>query len=87
VLDFMKPAGAARRALGVAEEMTLSRHTVNTIIGKLDGTDRTTAKRRQMLGLEPRPKKDWRHAAMRRLPKQAQEYFEQSRELVKEGRK
>jgi hypothetical protein len=34
-------------------------------------------------GLEPKPKKDWRAAARRRLPKQAGEYFEQFRELLK----
>jgi hypothetical protein len=78
--------------IGAAVAHACSRHRLCRVgtggnIGKLDGTNRVTAKRRQMVGLEPRPKKDWRHAAMRRLPKQAQEYFERSRELVKVGRK
>ena len=41
--------------------MTLSRRTVTTVIDKLDGTDRTTARHRQRLGLEPK-RKDWRPA-------------------------
>jgi hypothetical protein len=49
--------------------------------GKLS-TDRTTAKHRQRLGLEPK-RKEWRPAAMRRLPKQATEHFEKGRELAK----
>jgi uncharacterized coiled-coil protein SlyX len=71
-----------RSARWIAEEMTLSRRTVTTIIGKLDGTDRTTAKHRQRLGLEPK-RKDWRPAAMNRLPRRASEHFKKGRELVK----
>jgi DNA-binding NarL/FixJ family response regulator len=38
---------AGKSARWIAEEMTLSRRTVTTVIEKLDGTDRTTAKHRQ----------------------------------------
>jgi hypothetical protein len=54
-----------------------------TIIGKRNGTDRTTTKHRQRLGLEPK-RKDWRPTAMARLPKRATDHFEQGRELLKE---
>src|SRR5262249_50746513 len=57
----------------IAEELNLSRRTVTTIIGKLDGTDRTANLRRKRLGLEPM---DWRPAAMGRLPKQATKHLE-----------
>jgi chromosome segregation ATPase len=40
----------------IAEEMTLSRRAVTTIIEKHHGTDRTTAGRRTRLGLEPKKK-------------------------------
>jgi hypothetical protein len=76
---------AGRSARWIADEMTLSRRTVTTVISKLDGTDRTTAKHRQRLGLEPK-RKDWRPAAMARLPKRVTEYFEKGRELAKEAR-
>jgi septal ring factor EnvC (AmiA/AmiB activator) len=67
----------------IAEEMTLSRRTVTTVTGKLDGGDRTTARHRLRLDLEPK-RKDWRDAARKRLPKGATAHFEKSRELVKE---
>src|SRR5512138_1225106 len=39
----------------IAESMTLSRRTVDTIINKADGTDRSTVKRRVKLGLPTLP--------------------------------
>jgi hypothetical protein len=69
----------------IAEEMSLSRRTVTTIIGKLDGTDRTSNLHRRQLGLEPK-RKDWRPAAMARLPKQAGALLEKGRELLKEAK-
>ena len=74
-----------KSARWIAEEMTLSRRTVTTVLGKLDGSDRTTNRRRRRLGLEPK-RKDWRPAAMARLPKQAAKLFEKGRELVKEAK-
>jgi hypothetical protein len=65
--------------------MTLSRRTVTTIIGKVDGADRTMAKHRQRLDLEPRIK-DWRPATMGRLPKRATEHFKKGRDLLKQAK-
>ena len=53
---------------GIADEMSLGLPTVRTIIDKLNGSDRATAKRRQQFGLEPK-RKDWRSATRARLPK------------------
>ena len=83
--QILKHHKAGKSARWIAEEMTLSRRTVTTIIGKLDGSDRTTAGRRQQLGLEPK-RKDWRPAAIARLPKRATAHFENGRELVKEAK-
>jgi hypothetical protein len=69
----------------IAEEMTLSRRTVTTIIGKLDGTDRTTNAHRLRLGLEPKCK-DGRPVAMARFPRQATKHLEKGRELLKEAK-
>jgi chromosome segregation ATPase len=74
-----------RSARWIAEEMSLSRRTVTTIIGKFDGTDRGTAQRRRRLGLEPN-RKDWRPASIKRLPKRAAEHFKKGRELLKEAK-
>jgi hypothetical protein len=68
----------------IAEEMTLSRRTVTTIIGKLDGSDRTSNLHRRRLGLEPK-RKDWRPAAMARLPKQAAKHLEKGRGAAQGG--
>ena len=57
--QIIKRHKAGRSTRWIAEELTLSRRTVTTIVDKLDGTDRTTTKRRQRLGLEPK-RKDWR---------------------------
>ena len=70
---------------GIAEETSLGLPTVRTIVDKRAGTDRTTAKHRQQLGLEPKPK-DWRPAALKRLPQRASKHFEQGRELLKEAK-
>jgi hypothetical protein len=83
--QIIKHHKAGRSPRWIAEEMTLSRRTVTTVIDKHHGTDRTTTKRRQRLGLEPK-RKDWRPASMDRLPKRATEHFEKGRELVKEAK-
>ena len=83
--QIIKHHKAGRSTRWIAEELTLSRRTVTTISGKRDGTDRTTAKHRQRVGLEPK-RKDWRPAAMDRLPKRATEHFEKGRELVKQAK-
>jgi hypothetical protein len=74
-----------KSARWIAEEMTLSRRTVTTVISKLDGSDRTTNQHRRRFGLEPK-RKDWRPASMARLPKRATEHFEKGRELRKEAK-
>jgi hypothetical protein len=71
---------------GIADATNLPLWTVRTIIDKLDGTDRTTALHRRRLGLEPK-RKDWRPAAMDRLPKQATQLFEVGAELRKEAKR
>jgi len=83
--QIVKQHKAGKSARWIAEEMTLSRRTVTTVIGKLDGTDRTAAQRRQRLGLEPKVK-DWRPASMDRLPKQATALFEKGAKLRKEAK-
>ena len=83
--QVIKHHKAGKSARWIAEEMTLSRRTVTTIIGKLDGSDRNTQKRRRQLGLEPK-RKDWRRAAMARLPKRATAHFEKGHELLKEAK-
>jgi hypothetical protein len=65
--------------------MTLSRRTVTTVIDKLAGTGRTTARHRLRLGLEPKVK-DWRPAMMERLPQRASEHLKKGRELAKEAK-
>lgn len=70
---------------GIADEMSLGLPTVRTIIDKSAGSDRTMAKRRQQLGLEPKPK-DWRPATRARLPKRATVHLEKGRELLKEAK-
>jgi hypothetical protein len=52
----------------IAEELSLSRRTVTTVIGKVDGSDRTTNLHRKRLGLEPKVK-DWRPAAIPDKPR------------------
>jgi hypothetical protein len=69
----------------IAEEMSLSRRTVTTVIDKLDGTDRGSAQRRRRLGLEPK-RKDWRPASIKRLPKRATEHLKKGNELLKEAK-
>lgn len=69
----------------IAEEMTLSRRAVTTVIDKHHGTDRTTAGRRKRLGLEPK-KKDWRPASIDGMPKRMTKHFEQGRELRQEAK-
>jgi hypothetical protein len=83
--QVIKHHKAGKSARWIAEEMTLSRRTVTTVIDKLDGSDRNTQKRRRQLGLESK-RKDWRPAAMARLPKRATEHFEKGRELLKEAK-
>ena len=58
---------------------------MTTIIDKLDGSDRTTAKRRQQLGLEPK-RKDWRPAAKGAPAKARDRSFRERPRVVKEAK-
>jgi hypothetical protein len=85
--QILKHHKAGKSARWIAEEMTLSRRTVTTVIDKDDGTDRGTTARRKRLGLEPIKRvKDWRPASIQRLPKAATKHFEKSEELHKEAK-
>jgi hypothetical protein len=84
-VEIVKHHKRGKSARWIAEEMTLSRRTVTTIIGKLDGSDRTSNLHRRRVGLEPKVK-DWRPASMSRLPKQATKHLEKGRELLKEAK-
>jgi uncharacterized coiled-coil protein SlyX len=83
--QIIKHHKAGKSSRWIAEEMTLSRRTVTTIIGKRDGTDRTAAKHRERVGLEPK-RRDWRPASIKRLPRRATQHFEKGRELLKEAK-
>jgi hypothetical protein len=76
---------AGKLSRWIAEELTLSRQAVMTVIGKHDGTNRASQHRRLKLGLEPKIK-DWRIASRKRLPKAATEHFEKGRRLLKEAK-
>jgi transposase len=84
-VQIIKHHEAGKSARWIAEDLTLGRRTVTTIISKLDGTDRTSNRHRQRLGLEPK-RKNWRLSVMDRLPKRATAHFEQGRKLVKEAK-
>jgi len=51
----------------------------------VEGESRDRAQHRRRLGLEPK-RKDWRPAAMARLPKQAAKLLAKGRELIKEAK-
>jgi len=69
----------------IAEELTLSRRTVTTILDKDMGADRTSQRHRKRLGLEP-VKKDWRRASMDRLPKAATKLRAAAADLLQEAK-
>ena len=76
---------AGRSSRWIAEEIGLSRRTVTTVIGRSDGTDRTTSRHRLRLGLEPK-RKDWRQAAITDLPRRATGLRKEAKKLLKEAR-
>ena len=66
----------------IAEELTLSRRTVTTVINKKRGTDRTTVKHLQRI--DGRLKEErWRERTRTSLPDQITETLERGHELVK----
>ena len=52
---------------------------------RAQNSDQPTRTTNRLVGLEPK-RKDWRPAAMARLPKQAAKLLEKGRELVKEAK-
>jgi hypothetical protein len=83
--QILKYHKAGKPSRWIAESMNLSRGAVMTVVGKYDGTDRTTQQRRLKLGLEPKVK-DWRIASRKQLPKAATKDFEKGRKLLKEAK-
>jgi hypothetical protein len=83
--QILKLHNAGKSSRWIAEELTLSRRAVTTVIDKDEGTDRTTTQRRLRLGLEPK-RKDWRQAAIMSLPRQATKLRKDAKKLLKEAR-
>jgi hypothetical protein len=83
--QILKHHKAGKSSRWIAEEMTLSRRTVTTVISNAEGTGRTTAKRRQRLGLEPK-RKDWRVTARDHVGKRLTEHLENGRNLQQEAK-
>jgi hypothetical protein len=84
--EILKHHKAGRSSRWIADEMTLSRQSVMTVIGKHDGTDRVTQQRRLKLWLEPKIK-DWRIVSRQRLPRAATAHIEKCRKLLKEAKR
>jgi helix-turn-helix resolvase-like protein len=82
------------KSLGwIVEETNLSLRTVRTIVGRLDGTDRTTQKRRERVGLERIAVDKAALARWKRqrrtgdaLPKQVEAVIETGLDLVKQAK-
>ena len=83
--QILKLHNTGKSSRWIAEELTLSRRAVTTVIDKDEGTDRTTTQRRLRLGLEPK-RKDWRQAAIASLPRQATKLRKDAKKLLKEAR-
>jgi hypothetical protein len=79
----LRKAGNSERA--IADELSLSRRAVTTVITKAAGTDRTTLGRRERLGLEP-PRKDHRDTARKALPRQINEVLDKGKRLRREAK-
>jgi hypothetical protein len=85
--------GTTGLAFAICDETNRGFSTVRTIVGQIDGTDRTTQKRRERLGLERIPVDKQAIARQKRqrrtgnmLPARAQAVAEQGRALAQEVR-
>jgi hypothetical protein len=67
----------------IAEEMTLSRRTVTTVIGKGAGTDRTTRKHLERIDPGRFREEPWRTRTRASLPKRITETLARGAEVVK----
>jgi hypothetical protein len=81
--QIIKHHKAGKSERWIAEEMTLSRRTVTTVINKKRGTDRTTVKHLQRIDPGRFKSEPWRERTRANLPKRIGETLERGAELVK----
>ena len=90
VVQVQKLRKAGRSLRGIAEDTSLSVDTVRTIVGKMNGQDRTTTKHRQRLERIDERQRLVKWKRQRRtgdaLPRRVQRVVEGGRALVKEAK-
>ena len=90
VVQVQKLRKAGRSLRGIAEDTSLSVDTVRTIVGKMNGNDRTTTKHRQRLERIDERQRLVKWKRQRRtgdaLPRRVQRVVEGGRALVKEAK-
>ena len=90
VVQVQKLRKAGRSLRGIAEDTSLSVDTVRTIVGKMNGNDRTTTKHRQRLERIDERQRLAKWKRQRRtgdaLPRRVQRVVEGGRALVKEAK-
>jgi hypothetical protein len=86
--QVLKLHKAGRSLRGIADDTNLTFATVRTIVGKANGTDRTTQKHRARIEIDRYRLARW--TRQRRtgdaLPKRAQRMIEQGEKLIKEAK-
>jgi hypothetical protein len=82
----LRKAGKSLR--WIAEETSLGVNTVRTIVGKVDGTDRTTRKHQERIDPDRQQAIRWKRQKRTgdALPKRAQRVVEEGRVLLKEAK-
>jgi hypothetical protein len=80
----LRKAGHSLR--GIADETNLGLNTVRTIVGKANGTDRTTKQRRIEIDRNAAAGRKRQKRTGDALPRQAQRVVEESRALIKEAK-
>jgi hypothetical protein len=91
VAQVRKLRKAGKSLRWIAEELNLGVHTVRTIVGKQDGTDRTSKKHRDRLGrieVDRKQLASWNRQKRTgdSLPRRAQAVVEEGRALLKEAK-
>jgi hypothetical protein len=90
VVQVRKLRKAGRSLRHIAEDTSLSVDTVRTIVGKMNGNDRTTTKHRQRLERIDERQRLVKWKRQRRtgdaLPRRVQRVVEEGRALVKEAK-
>ena len=85
--DVVKRHKRGESLRNIAEETNLGLRTVRTIVGRANGTDRTTVRRRMRLGLEPKPVSDLsRQRSIKALPRRVNALLNDKAELLKEAK-